>query len=188
MPKIAELSCPVALHAAASTVERIAGHMPHRAAGNRVRRKFIGSDTGKPVEKDDQVKGYKLGEGDSLALVPDEIAVAVQESDQTLAAAGFGACKDIDDACSDHRYCLTPADRTAEKAFALIREGMRRKRAAALFRRVRTAPRREKALDLMAARREGAGRAAKKPASRRKAAQARPSPAPPIPSGPAPRR
>ncbi|MCJ1900944.1 MULTISPECIES: Ku protein [Paracoccus] len=143
MLKIAEVSCPVALHAAASTSERIAFHTLNRATGNRVRRQFIDSDTGKPVEKDDQVKGYEVGEGDYVVLDPDEIAAAMPESDKTLAVAGFIACKDIDDVYFDRPYYLTPADRTAEEAFALIREGMRRKQAAALaravlFRRVRT--------------------------------------------------
>jgi len=141
--KIAELSCPVALHAAASTSERIAFHTLNRATGHRVRRQFVDGTTGKPVEKDDQVKGYEVGEGDYVVLDPEEIAAAVPESDKTLAVASFVACGDIDDVYFDRPYYLTPADRPAEEAFALIREGMRRKKVAALaravlFRRVRT--------------------------------------------------
>lgn len=141
--KIAEVSCPVALHTAASTSERIAFHTLNRATGNRVRRQFIDSDTGKPVEKDDQVKGYEVSDGDYVILEPEEIAGAVPDSDKTLTVACFIACKDIDDVYFDRPYYLTPADRTAEEAFALIREGMRRKKMAALaravlFRRVRT--------------------------------------------------
>ncbi|QRZ12146.1 Ku protein [Paracoccus methylovorus] len=141
--KIAEVSCPVALHAAASTSERIAFHTLNRATGNRVRRQFTDSDTGKPVEKDDQVKGYEVSDGDYVILEPEEIAGAVPDSDKTLTVACFITCKDIDDVYFDRPYYLTPADRTAEEAFALIREGMRRKKMAALaravlFRRVRT--------------------------------------------------
>ncbi|SIR14099.1 DNA end-binding protein Ku [Paracoccus thiocyanatus] len=141
--KIAELGCPVALHAAASTSERIAFHTLNRATGNRVRRQFVDSATEKPVEKDDQVKGYDIGEGDYIILEPEEIAAAVPESDKTLSVAAFIACKDVDDVYFDRPYYLTPADRTGEEAFALIREGMQRKQAAALaqavlFRRLRT--------------------------------------------------
>ncbi|TIU21975.1 MAG: Ku protein, partial [Mesorhizobium sp.] len=57
--KIGELSCPVALYTAASTSERIAFHTINRATGHRVHRSFVDSDSGKPVEKDDQVKGFE---------------------------------------------------------------------------------------------------------------------------------
>ena len=57
--KVAELTCPVALYTAASTSERIAFHTLNRATGNRVRRQFIDQETGKPVEADEQVKGYE---------------------------------------------------------------------------------------------------------------------------------
>lgn len=141
--KIAELSCPVALYTAASTSERIGFHTINRATGHRVHRQFVDSDTGKPVEKDDQVKGYELSQGDYVALDPEEVAAAVPESDKTLSVSAFIGCGDVDDVYFDKPYYLAPADKAAEEAFALIREGMRKKKAAAiaqtvLFRRVRT--------------------------------------------------
>jgi len=141
--QIAELSCAVALHTAASTSERIGFHTLNRATGNRVRRQFVDAETGKPVESEDQVKGYALASGDYVVLEPDEIAAAVPESDKTLAVSDFIACPDIDDTYFDRPYYLTPADRPAQEAFALIREGMARRKVAALaravlFRRVRT--------------------------------------------------
>ncbi len=141
--KIAELSCPVALYTAASTSDRIAFHTINRATGNRVRRQFVDSDTGKPVERDDQVKGYEVGQGDYIMLDPEDIAAAVPDSDKTLAVSAFIGCGDIDDVYFDKPYYLAPTDKAAEEAFALIREGMRKKKAAAiaqtvLFRRVRS--------------------------------------------------
>lgn len=141
--KIGEVSCPVALYTAASTSERIAFHTINRATGNRVRRLFVDSDTGKPVEKDDQVKGYELSQGDYVVLDPEEVAAAVPESDKTLSVSAFIGCADIDDVYFDKPYYLAPADKSAHEAFALIREGMRREKVAAiaqtvLFRRVRT--------------------------------------------------
>lgn len=141
--QIAELSCAVALHTAASTSERIGFHTLNRATGNRVRRQFVDAETGKPVESEDQVKGYALASGEYVVLDPDEIAAAVPESDKTLAVSDFIACQDIDDTYFDRPYYLTPADRAAQEAFALIREGMARRKVAALaravlFRRVRT--------------------------------------------------
>jgi DNA end-binding protein Ku len=141
--KIAEVICPVALYTAASTSERIAFHTVNRATGHRVHRQFVDSETGDPVEKDAQVKGYETSKGEYVVLEPEEVAAAVPESDKTLSISAFIACRDIDDVYFDRPYYLAPSDKTAEETFALIREGMRKKQVAAiaravLFRRVRT--------------------------------------------------
>ena len=141
--KVGELVCPVALHTAASTSERIAFHMLNRRTGHRLHREFVDSETGKVVEREDQVKGYEAGENDYIALDPQEIAAAVPESDKTMEVEAFIACDEIDDLYFDKPYYLAPSDRHGAEAFALIREGMKAKKAAALaetvlFRRVRT--------------------------------------------------
>ena len=141
--KLGELSCPVALYTAASQSDRIAFHTINRATGHRVRRQLVDQETGKPVEHDDQVKGYEVGQGEYVMLEPDEIAAAIPESDKTLAIETFIACHDIDDVYFDRPYYLAPTDPVAVDAFALIREGMRKQKVAALartvlFRRVRT--------------------------------------------------
>jgi DNA end-binding protein Ku len=141
--KIGEVTCPVALYTAASTSERIAFHTLNRRTGHRVQRRFVDAETGKPVERDDQVKGYETGSGEYVVLEPDEIAAAVPESDKTLAVESFIDCGEIDDVYFDKPYYLAPADRHAEEAYELIREGMQAKKVAALaravlFRRVRT--------------------------------------------------
>lgn len=141
--KVAEVSCPVALYAAVSTSERIAFHTVNRATGNRVRRQFVDAETGEPVDRDAQVKGYEVSDGDYVVLDPEEVADAVPDSDKTLSISAFLRCGDIDDVYFDKPYYLAPASRSAEEAFVLIREGMRRKKVAAiaqavLFRRART--------------------------------------------------
>lgn len=141
--RIAELSCPVALYTAASTAERIAFHTINRATGNRVHREFVDSATGRPVDKDDQVKGYEVDRDEYVLLEPDEVAAAIPDSDKTLAISAFIACEEIDDVYLDRPYYLAPAGPVATEIFVLIREGMRKSGVAAiaqavLFRRVRT--------------------------------------------------
>jgi DNA end-binding protein Ku len=141
--KIAELTCPVALYTAASTSERIALHTINRATGHRVHRQFVDSDSGRPVERDDQVKGYEIASGEYVVLEPDEVAAAVPDSDKTLSVSAFVRCSDIDGIYFDQPYYLAPSDELAEEAFVLIREGLRKKNVAAiaqtvLFQRVRT--------------------------------------------------
>ncbi|WP_200834878.1 Ku protein [Phyllobacterium salinisoli] len=141
--KVGELVCPVALYTAASTSERISLHMLNRATKHRLRREYVDSQTGKPVERDEQVKGYEIGADEYLMLEPEEVASAVPQSDKTLAISDFIACSDIDSVYFDKPYYLAPSDKHATEAFVLLREGMRANKVAALaqtvlFRRVRS--------------------------------------------------
>lgn len=141
--KIDELACPVALHAAASTSERVSFHTLNRRTGNRVHRQYVDEETGKPVEREDQVKGYETGRGEYALLEPDEIAAAVPQSDKTLDVEAFVACDKVDTVFFDRPYYITPAAESARKTFSVIREGLHAKAVAALargvlFRRVRT--------------------------------------------------
>ena len=141
--KVAELTCPVALYTAASTSERISFHTINRETGHRVRRRYVDEETGEPVEPEDQVKGYEVGQGDYVVLEPEEIAAAVPESDKTLSVSAFVPRGEIDEVYFDKPYYLAPTGAIAEESFAVIREGLRRKGVAALatavlFRRMRT--------------------------------------------------
>ena len=141
--KVGEVICPVALYSAVSTSERVAFHTINRATGNRVRREYVDGETGVPVDRQDQVMGYALGKDDYIILEPAEIAAAIPESDKTLNVSVFVGLEDFDDVFLDTPYYLAPADRSAEEAYALLRDGMLAEKVGAiaqtvLFRRVRT--------------------------------------------------
>jgi Ku protein, prokaryotic len=141
--KLGELNCAVALYTAASTSDRISFHLINRRTGNRLNREFVDSETGKLVERDDQVKGYEVSDGRYVELEPEEIAAAVPEADKTLDVGEFVACDAIDDTFFDKPYYLAPADKQSVEVFALVRDGLDKARVAAvartvLFRRVRT--------------------------------------------------
>lgn len=140
---LGDLSCAVALYTAASTSDRVSFHIINRRTGHRVQRQMVDAETGKPVERDDIVKGYELSSGDYVLLDPDEIAEAVPESDKTLALETFISCNEIDTIYLDRPYYLAPADKLSAEVFDLIRHGLEAKSAAALartvlFRRLRT--------------------------------------------------
>lgn len=141
--KISELTCPVSLYTAVSTSDRIAFHTLNRATGHRVNRQFVDSDTGQPVPREDQVKGYQVSQGDYVVFEPEELAAAVPDSDKALAVEAFVPCREIDEVFLHRPYFMTPSDPVAEKAYALIRDGLAGNKVAALaravlFRRVRT--------------------------------------------------
>jgi DNA end-binding protein Ku len=140
--KVGEVACGVALYTAASSSERIAFNTLNRKTGNRVKREFVDSETGEPVERDDQVKGYEIDSGQYIVLEPEEVAAAVPESDKTLRITAFIPCHEIDDVYFDKPYYLAP-DKMGTDAFVLLRDGMKKAKVAAiaqtvLFRRMRT--------------------------------------------------
>jgi len=140
--KIAEVTCPVKMYTAATTSERIALHMVNRKTSNRLKRIYVDEKTDKPVERDDQVKGYETSEGHYVILEPEEITAAVPDSDKVLKVDNFITCSQIETTYFDRPYYLLPASDATEEAFILIREALRKQKAAAiahtvLFRRLR---------------------------------------------------
>lgn len=140
--KFGEVAFAVGLYTAASSSERIAFNTLNRATGNRVRREFVDSETGDPVEREKQVKGYEIENGDYVVLEPEEVAAAIPDSDKTLKIEAFIPCSEIDDVYFDKPYYLAP-DKMGADAFKLLRDGMRKAKVAALaqtvlFRRLRT--------------------------------------------------
>ena len=140
--KVADVTVPVGLYSAASTSERIALHTINRPTGNRVRREFVDAETGEAVDHDEQVKGYEVAKDEYVPVELDEIAAVLPHGDKTLTVSAFVDLTDVDDLYFDKPYYLAPSDRSADEPFALLREGLRRAKVAAvaeavLFRRAR---------------------------------------------------
>lgn len=140
--KIAEVVCPVAMYTAASSSERIALHLVNRKTEHRLKRVYVDEKTDKPVDHEDQVKGYETSEGNYVVLEPEEIAAAVPDSDKSLTVDRFIACSKIEPTYFDKPYYLVPSSDVATETFVLIREALRSRKAAAiahavLFRRLR---------------------------------------------------
>lgn len=133
--RFGEVTAPVALYTAASSSERITFNILNRKTGNKVKREFIDSETEKPVDKDDQVKGYEIENGQFIVFDPEEVASAVPESNKTLTVLSFMPLTEIDDVYFDKPYYLTP-DKLGGDVFAALRDGMRRGKVAAIARTV----------------------------------------------------
>lgn len=141
--KFGQVSCGVGLYTAASTSDRIAFHTLNKATGNRVNRIFVDSETGKPVDREDQTKGFEIENGEYVMIDLEEVAATVPESNKTLAIETFIPCSDVDDVYFDKPYYLVPTDRVSSDAFTALRDAMTKSKVAAiaqtvLFRRMRT--------------------------------------------------
>ena len=140
---LAELAVPVSLHAAASTAERVAFHILNAKTGQRVRREFVDSVTGKPVPREDQVKGYETAPDRFVTFTEDEIAAALPEADKCLRLETLIPCAQVDRVFFDKPYHMAPVGPAAEEPFALMVAGLRKRKLAGLartvlFRRLRT--------------------------------------------------
>lgn len=141
--KLDELVCGIGLYTAVSSTERVSLNMVNRKTGHRLRRRFIDPETEETVEREDQVKGYEVASGEYIVLEPEEVAEAVPQGDKTLAIETFLPCAQVDDLYFDKPYYVRPTDDASEATFAVIREGLRRRKvvalaSAVLFRRPRT--------------------------------------------------
>lgn len=140
--KVSELTFPIALYSAATTSDRIAFHTINRKTGNRVRREYIDEETERTVEREAQVKGYEVAK-DQYVLLEQQEVQNIPESDKTIRIEAFISCEEVDTAYFDRPYFLAPSGTIANEAFAVLREGMLKKKVAALgravlFRRIRT--------------------------------------------------
>lgn len=130
--KLSELAFPIALYAGATTSKRVSFNILNRKTGNRVRREYVDEETGKPVEREEQVKGYESGDNHYIILEPEEVAGAIPESDKTINIECFIPCDEVDTVYFDRPYFIAPTGAVGTDSFAVIREGMRQKNVAAL--------------------------------------------------------
>lgn len=132
--KLSLVSCAIELTNATDHSEKVSFRVINRATGNTVKRQYVDAVTGDPVDPDDEVKGYEIGE-DEFLLVEDEEIEAVQiESSHTLAIDSFVDRAAIPPIYIDASYYVTPSDEAAEEAFVVIREAMARQKKAGLAR------------------------------------------------------
>lgn len=132
--KLSLVSCAVELTGATSQSEKVSFRVINRKTGNTVKRQYIDSVTGKPVEDDDEVKGYEIGDDEYLLVEEDEIAEVQIESSHTLSIESFVDRADIPQIYFDTPYYVTPADEVSEEAFAVIREAMAKQKKAGIAR------------------------------------------------------
>jgi DNA end-binding protein Ku len=136
--KLALVSCPIALHAACSTSERIAFRQINKTTGNRLRQQLIDEETRELVLPEQKARGYEIAKGQYLVVEDEELERIEIESTHVIEIDSFVPRQEIDQRFFDSSYYLTPNAPVAQEAFAVIREAMRQKTLVALGRLVLT--------------------------------------------------
>jgi DNA end-binding protein Ku len=134
--KLALVSCPIALHAACSTAERVAFRQINKASGNRLRQQLVDEETREPVAPEHKGRGYEVAKGQYLIVEDEELDAIEIESTHTIEIDSFVPRSQIDQRFFDTPYYVTPNEPVGQEAFAVIREAMRGKGMVALGRLV----------------------------------------------------
>ena len=92
--KLALVSCPIALHAACSSAERIAFRQINKATGNRLRQQLIDEETREPVDPGHKGRGYEVAKGQYLIVEDAELEAIEIESTHVI---------EIDSSCGASR-------------------------------------------------------------------------------------
>lgn len=122
--KFADFSCEIGLYAALTASEKISFNIINRKTGHRVERQYVDSDTGDAVEREDQVKGYELDNGDHIVIEGDEIAKLMPENDKVIRIRHFLGRSEIDKLYFDKSYYLAPTQEDGEDALTLLAKAM----------------------------------------------------------------
>ncbi|TKB25707.1 MAG: Ku protein, partial [Mesorhizobium sp.] len=132
--KLSLVTCAVELTNVVTQAEKVSFRVLNRKTGNTVRRVYVDSASGKPLDEGDEIKGYEIGDGDFVQIEEEEIEAVQIESSHTMSLDGFIEKSSIQQIYLDTPYYVTPADEVSEEAFAVIREAMAAKKTAGLAR------------------------------------------------------
>jgi len=144
--KLSLVTCPVQMMPAISDAQKVKFHTLNRKTQNRIAAVYVDAVTGKPVEEDQQVKGYEKGEDEYVMLEDDELDAVTLESTRTIDIDTFVATESMEWIYYDKPHYLMPDGEVGEEAFAVIREAMARTKTVGLSRLVMY--RRERAIML----------------------------------------
>jgi DNA end-binding protein Ku len=122
--KLSLVTCPVAMTPATSEDQKVRFHTLNRKTGNRIISQYVDAETGRPVEEDDEVKGYARGEDEYVLLEDDELEAISLESARTIDES-FVQAESLDWIWYDTPYYVTPDDPVGEEAYCVIRDAMR---------------------------------------------------------------
>ena len=100
-------------------------HMVDSKDHARIRYERVNADTGEEVPWDRMVKGYEHDDGQFILLTDEELAAVRPELTKTIEITEFVSLDDIDPMLFDKPYYLEP-DKRGSKAYALLREALRK--------------------------------------------------------------
>jgi DNA end-binding protein Ku len=122
--RLALVTVPVQLYPAIRSGAHISFHQVHRPSGKRIRYQKIVPGIG-PVDTDDIVKGYDLGEGQYVLFEPEEIDDLKLEAKRTIDLVQFVSQGEIDPIWFEQPCYVVPDGELADEAYGVLRDALR---------------------------------------------------------------
>ncbi len=129
--KFGAVTCAIKLINAASESEKVQFRILNRKDRLPVKSAYVDEITGAVVTTEDQIKGYQLDNGHYLLIEPEDLKALKPTSEHTLEVDETIDLQSIDQRYLDKPYYIVPADAMAREPFAVIREALAKKKAAA---------------------------------------------------------
>jgi DNA end-binding protein Ku len=123
--KLGNITCAVKLTGAVTEAGKIHFRTLNRKNRTPVKAIYIDQETGEPVERDQQVKGYELDKGEYLLIEPAEIDKLKTAGEHRLEIDGFVDRSSVSSVYREKPYYLLPGDRLASEPYALIHSALR---------------------------------------------------------------
>jgi len=132
--RLALVSCPIALHSVVRGSGGLHFHLINPKTGHRIRMAALDAETDKEVSRGDLEKGYEF-EKDRYVLLEDaDFEQARIESSSVLTITKFVEASSIEPIFFDTSYYLAPDGEAGQDVFVVLRDAIRKSRAAALSR------------------------------------------------------
>lgn len=125
--QISLVSFGVNLFPAVEAKSEIHFHQLSRKTGERIHHQNVSGDDGsdgKPVDKDDIVKGYEYRKGEYISIEPSEIENLRIPSRNTLAVAQFVDFAELDPELFEKPYFVVPNGDNQTEAFSVVRKAL----------------------------------------------------------------
>jgi DNA end-binding protein Ku len=119
------VNIPVQVHSATRSQERISFRLLHATDLSPIKYERVCQAEAEPVAWGEIVKGYEYEKGKFVVLTDDDFKAASLEASKAIDILDFVGADEIDPRYFETPYYLLPA-RGGEKAYALLREAIRR--------------------------------------------------------------
>ncbi|EAU40471.1 hypothetical protein FP2506_04561 [Fulvimarina pelagi HTCC2506] len=123
--RLSLVSIPVEIYSATKSGASVSFRQIHRESGKRIHYDKVVEGIG-PIDKDEIVKGYEIGEGEYVLLTDEEIDDVKLETKKTLELVQFVETTSIPPLYFDKPYYVVPQDDLAEDAFRVVRDALRK--------------------------------------------------------------
>ena len=123
--RLSLVAIPVEIHSATKTARRVSFRQIHGPTGKPIRYEKTVAGVG-PIDPDDIMKGYALGDNEYLLIEPDEIDAIKLETKKTFELVQFVGQNEISPLYYDQPYYIVPTDELAEDAYRVVRDALRK--------------------------------------------------------------